>query len=146
MSYVYTPADVYKKIPGSKYFTWHEALYLPRLNSHALPTEAEVQNIISLAIQLDRVREYFGKPITITSWLRPLEYNKLIGGAPMSFHRSGLAVDFVIEGTPIQEAKLKLQNNKALWPYRGEFDTTNWIHLDMGGDQWFYGYPKRRTT
>lgn len=142
--HIFSP--LHEKIPGSKYFTWAEALFLPRMKAYATPELAQQQNIIKLAQQLDVVREHFGKPIQITSWLRPDAYNKLIGGAPLSFHRSGLAVDFVIPGLTIESIKNELLNNKTVWPYRGELDTSTWIHLDLGSGPWFNGYPNRKTV
>lgn len=43
--------------------------------------------------KLEKVREEFGKAITITSGYRSPEYNKKIGGAPASSHISGMAAD-----------------------------------------------------
>lgn len=137
--------DLYNKIPGSKYFTWAEALSLPKVAGYANPSLDQQLNIMKMATALDRVRDHFGRPITITSWLRPDAYNKLIGGAPFSFHKSGLAVDFIIVGVPLEVAKQELMARKDIWPYRGERDTTTWIHLDLGGDSWFNGFPGRKT-
>lgn len=135
--------QVYEKIPGSKYFTWAEALFLQSVNSYAIPSLEQQMNIIKLATQLDRVREHFGRPIQVTSWLRPGAYNKMIGGAPFSFHKSGLAVDFIIPGLDTQSVQQELYQNKTVWPYRGELDTTTWIHIDLGGDKWFNGMVGR---
>jgi len=137
--------QLHEKIPGSKYFTWAEALYLPQVKAYAVPDLSQQMNIIKLAVAMDRVREHFGKPIQVTSWLRPDAYNKLIGGAPFSFHKSGAAIDFVVVGMTIQEAKTQLFQDKNLWPYRGELDTTTWIHLDLGTGPWFNGMVGRKT-
>jgi uncharacterized protein YcbK (DUF882 family) len=143
---VFTFDKVHDLIPGSKYFKWSEALWLPQLKSYADPSLDQQYNIIKLATALDRVRDFYGKPIRVTSWLRPDAYNKMIGGAPFSFHKSGAAVDFVVVGLPCQQVKTELEKRKDIWPYRGERDTVERVHLDLGGDQWFNGPVQRKTV
>lgn len=137
--------DLHELIPGSKYFKWNEALYLPRMQAYARPALSNQANICKVAMALDRVREHFGKPITINSWLRPLEYNKLIGGAPQSAHIQGLAVDFTVAGVSPQVVTQTLAKDKSLWPGRIELDAITWTHADLMGDQNFMGYPTRKT-
>lgn len=137
-----TPQDIMKnlnaKIGNSKYFTWAEALWLPKVQAFAMPTEAQAATIIRLAEALDKVREYFGAAIIIHSWLRPVEYNKLVKGARQSMHLTGGAVDFHIEGVAVSYAQETLEKNKQLWPYRGERATPTWLHLDLGNGGWFF--------
>lgn len=77
----------------SKYFTVGEALWLPRIKSYHIPTEEEKQNILDIAEKLDVIRELWGKPMTVSSWIRPESYNRSIGGAGKSAHIDGRAVD-----------------------------------------------------
>jgi len=133
------------KIPGSKYFIWREALWINSVQAVVQPTWEQQENIIKQAIELDKVREYFGAAITVTSWLRPDRYNKMIGGAKKSWHIKGLATDFTVEGHSVEAVKASLQHNSDCYGGRGELDTTNWIHLDLGGTDWFYAKaPGRR--
>jgi len=124
-------------VPGSKYFRWSEALWLKSMNAFALPTESQIANIITMAGYLDKVREYYGKPLIVTSWLRPEPYNTYIKGARDSVHKSGLAVDFYIEGIPSYKIHEDLEKNKVAWPFRGE-KGISWVHLDTAGTVWFY--------
>lgn len=142
---IFTWDKLYNKIPGSSYFTWAEALWLPRVSAFANPSIEQQMNIMKLATAMEPVRKHFNLPITVTSWLRPDAYNKMIGGASFSFHKSGLAIDFIIPGLTIEHVKRELLNNKQLWPYRGELDTTTWVHLDIGGTNWFNGMTGRKT-
>ena len=55
---------------------------------------------------LQKIRDHFGKPITITSAYRCTSYNTKIGGAYGSRHTKGQACDFFIEGvTPLEIAQ-----------------------------------------
>lgn len=47
---------------------------------------------------LQNIRNYFGKPVTINSAYRTYAYNKAIGGASNSYHTKGQAADIVIAG------------------------------------------------
>lgn len=46
----------------------------------------------------ERVREHFGKPITVSSGLRCVKHNKKVGGVSNSRHLSGKAMDFNVKG------------------------------------------------
>ena len=55
-------------------------------------TSAKLLNI------LEKLRSYYGKPITITSGQRCKTQNKLVGGISTSTHMKGKAADFYIPG------------------------------------------------
>ena len=61
------------------------------------------ENIIKLASQLQFLRDYTGRPITINSAYRSPVYNRQIGGVPTSQHLGGKAADIVIEGVSPSE-------------------------------------------
>lgn len=50
-----------------------------------------------LVVILERVREYFGAPVTINSGFRCKKYNKRIGGKPKSQHLRGRAADITVK-------------------------------------------------
>lgn len=50
-----------------------------------------------LAIELQRLRDFIGKPIRITSGYRGHEHNAAVGGVPDSAHIYGEAADFVVD-------------------------------------------------
>lgn len=55
---------------------------------------------------LEKIREHFGKPITVTSAYRCTTHNKNVGGATGSRHTKGDAADIVVSGvTPREVAK-----------------------------------------
>lgn len=122
--------------PISKHFSWEEALYLPQWSRQAdeLDGLSDVikANLVSLFNKLDIVRDYFQKPIIVHVTYRPLEYNKLIGGAPNSSHIQGLACDFHIDGLVCDDARQTILDNNKLeeWNMRMENrPESNWIHL-----------------
>ncbi len=133
------------KIGQSKYFTWAESLYLKELNAYAYPTIPQAAEIEKLAMKLDVIREFFGQPIIITSWLRPEKYNRLIGGATFSQHRNGMAVDFSVNGLSAEYVRQELKKRPDL--IQGlSFETgITWVHIQNDGRSiWFPPPPKKK--
>ena len=56
-----------------------------------------LENVKLLAIQLQKIREYVGKPIIINSAYRSKAHNKAIGGVKTSQHILGKAADITID-------------------------------------------------
>jgi uncharacterized protein YcbK (DUF882 family) len=137
LSFTQLKIDLDKKIDGSRYFLWKEALWLPQMRAYALPTTRQRRLIIQQAHALDGVREYFNSPILVHNWLRPPAYNELVGGAPLSRHRLGDATDFHIVGYSCEEVRKELMAHPDIYPGRGEINSTNWIHLDLKNRRWF---------
>lgn len=136
------------KIPGSKYFTWHEALYLPSDKRYATAAEATptiLQNIVKQAKALDKVREHFKLAISVHCWLRPPAYNAKVGGASNSAHLRGTATDFHFEGLSAEAARKVIIADKSIYPGAGELDVT-WMHLDLEHTAWFSPNKKKKKT
>lgn len=55
---------------------------------------------------LDRTREHFGQPILITSGLRCVKQNRIVGGMPNSKHMYGKAVDCSLNSDSRNDTKL----------------------------------------
>jgi len=126
-------------------FTWHEALYMKRMQAYAELTESIKQEVISTAVVMDTIRNFYNTPVIITSWVRTPEYNKLIGGAPKSHHLEGTAVDFVVQGVSVAAVHRDLSEGRLNLPVRWEADATTWVHIDRAGIGPFKGYPGRKT-
>jgi putative chitinase len=76
----------------SKYFTVRDVTKGdPR--RRPIPDSDIEKNILSLARELDKVREDWGGPIGVTSWYRPPAVNRAVGGAKNSQHINGRAAD-----------------------------------------------------
>ena len=80
----------------AKYFKVAEMLKSETAEKNQInntPSAEIEQNIEELLEVLDDLREFYGKPIKITSGYRCNELNKLVGGSPTSAHVIGYAAD-----------------------------------------------------
>lgn len=77
----------------------------------------------------DRVREHFGKPITVTSGVRCTKHNASVGGVSNSRHLTGKAMDFSVSGfsassvLPYVQAQTEIRYAYAI--------DSNHIHMDI---------------
>lgn len=130
-------------IPGSKYFSWQEALTLHSWGVQHIPSEEEKTNIIKMAAIMDVVREFLNCPLIVHCWIRPIlnnpsspydgqDYNAYCKGASQSEHKVGLAVDYnpqtmsCIDGIDLlipklEQFGLRMENNGP---------NPTWIHND----------------
>lgn len=99
-----------------------------------IPVSAEIeQNILELAIELDKVREEWGSGIVVTSWYRPIAVNRAVGGASNSQHIFGRAADI----KPVNGDLLRFQG----WLDQGWFGGLGYgakkgfVHLDMRNEK-----------
>jgi hypothetical protein len=121
----------------SKYFSLHEALFLPTWNREATATDGldttVWANLKNLFLTMDKVREFFDAPIIIHCAYRPFKYNEEIKGAIHSTHVNGRACDFHVEGLNCDKARQKILDADKLeeWFMRMEDKQgSDWIHLD----------------
>lgn len=90
-------------------------------------------NILKLAVEMQKIRNYFQKSITVNSGYRSPDYNTKIGGASKSKHLLGMACDFTVKDMTPYEVAEKVENlmqsefiiNGGL----GEYDT--FTHYDI---------------
>lgn len=79
---------------------------------------------------LDPIREYYDKPILITSGFRSIAINSLIGGSSTSQHLKGEAADFTISGVSVKQVfddirtdKIKIEYDQLIEEFGG------WVHI-----------------
>ena len=124
----------------AKYFKVAEMLKSETADKNKIqniPSVEVQQNIEELLEVLDDLREFYGKPIRITSGFRCAELNRLVGGSPTSAHVIGYAADL----QPIQGS---FEEFKALvidWLDKSgvKFDqciierskSTQWVHFGL---------------
>ncbi len=98
-------------------------------------------NIVKLAIQLQVLRDYLGKPIKINSGYRSPKHNKAIGGVKNSQHVLGKASDIKVKGIKPEELALIIErlisDGEMLQGGIGIYNT--FVHYDIG-----YNGKKRR--
>ncbi|MEO1347990.1 MAG: D-Ala-D-Ala carboxypeptidase family metallohydrolase [Cyanobacteria bacterium J06635_15] len=76
-------------------FTWAEAT---RGGARMPSNQTTVDAIVRIAKLAQQARDRIGRPFIITSWYRPPEINRQVGGAAFSRHIVGDAIDFYCEG------------------------------------------------
>ncbi|MBW4682045.1 MAG: peptidase M15A [Microcoleus vaginatus WJT46-NPBG5] len=93
----WTPKNIqmYAPIIPDGYFTWAEATHG---GTRMPPDQATVDAMIRIAKLAQRARDRIGRPLRITSWYRPAEINRRVGGVSNSRHIVGDAIDFYCEG------------------------------------------------
>lgn len=78
---------------------------------------------------VQKIRDYFGKPVHINSGYRTDSYNKKIGGATYSQHMYGVAVDIHING--VKPRKIA-EYVETLLPDKGGIGIyKNFVHVDV---------------
>ncbi|MGF1519840.1 MAG: D-Ala-D-Ala carboxypeptidase family metallohydrolase, partial [Nodosilinea sp.] len=110
-------------------FTWSEAT---RGGARMPPNQATVDAIIRIATLAQQARDRIGRPFLITSWYRPAEINRRVGGASQSRHIVGDAIDFYCVGLSGNQVYWALD---PWWPgglgRYGQFPAL--VHLDARG-------------
>jgi hypothetical protein len=110
-------------------FTWAEAT---RGGARMPPDQATVDAIVRIARLAQQARDRIGRPFVITSWYRPPEINRRVGGASRSRHIVGDAIDFYCPGLTGNQVYWALD---PWWPgglgRYGRFPAL--VHLDARG-------------
>lgn len=80
---------------------------------------------------LEELREYFGKPVLITSGLRCAKHNNNIGGVTNSAHTKGKAADIYIKGVSREKIKKKAYALGAKYSYYGTKSMGQAVHINV---------------
>ena len=106
---------------------------------------------------LQKIREHFGKPVTINSAYRNAAYNKKVGGVSNSQHTKGTAADIVVKGvtpkTVAQYAEYLMPNSGGIGEYGGRKGEFTHVDTRAKRSRWqnfgkevvvsgFYGYTE----
>ena len=102
-----------------------------------------------LVTYLQRIRNHFGKAITINSGYRCAKHNKAVGGSSSSYHTKGQAADIVVSGVkPAEVAKYaESLGIMGIGLYETEKDG-NFVHIDTRTSKsfWYGQAQAKRTT
>lgn len=96
-------------------------------------TQEISDNLDKLLVQLNIVRDLYGKPMYVSSGWRPSSVNTSVGGSKKSNHMIGLACDFKDTDRQLTEWCLKnIQKLTELGLYMESPDSTpTWVHLQL---------------
>ena len=125
-----------------KYFTYLELVRTDTGLPNS-PTEwQQVVNLQRIAFFLDRLREYMGSAVIVTSGFRSPEVNARVGGSKTSAHLQGLAADIVPKSRTQEDFKRMLAYLEPLAELKAvdqiivyrNGDTVKWIHVGLKED------------
>lgn len=93
------------------------------------------ENIIKLASQLQFLRDYTGRPITINSAYRCPEHNAKVGGSKTSQHLLGKAADITIQSLKPAEIFVLIEDlidmGHMLQGGLGLYEEKGFVHYDI---------------
>lgn len=100
-----------------------------------MPTLEHIENLKKLADKIfEPIRNYFCKPIRISSGYRSRDLNAKIGGANTSQHSTGEAIDIDMDGTDITNKEIfdyikkNLSFDQLIWEF-GTDKNPDWVHV-----------------
>lgn len=89
------------------------------------PAEPE-EKLVRLA---ERMREHFGRPVTVSSGLRCPSHNAAVGGVANSRHLSGKAMDFCVSGYSAEKVLAFVRSQPDIrYAYA---INQNFVHMDV---------------
>lgn len=99
------------------------------------PTQLVVTNLKELCENvMQPLRDWYGKPINITSGYRSPKLNKAIGGSTTSDHCYGCAIDFTLPvddyKTVFEHIRTKYNFDQLIWEM-GNDTAPQWIHVSF---------------
>ncbi len=102
--------------------------------SNSFPPENLWPNIIPTLRVLDKLRDYFDRPISISSTYRSPQYNAAIGGASKSFHCKFNAIDFTVQKVTPNAAAAILKEFRKKGDFKGGIGIyPSFVHVDTRG-------------
>jgi hypothetical protein len=121
----------------SKYFSLAELIHSQtaiRKNIDNTPSPEVLANLADTAREADRMREFLGYPVMVTSGYRSPKLNAAVGSKPTSSHTSGYALDIVCPGygTPSEVFNALKTSGLAFDQLILEFPdskTGGWVHI-----------------
>lgn len=128
----------------SKYFTRQEferSQTAERRNINNKMGPQELANAKALCKNvLDKIRQFYNSPCFITSGYRSPIINALVGGATLSQHRRGEAVDFIIAGVMPEQVFEDITTGKISGlKWDQVILEGSWVHISYAATGWNRG-------
>ena len=125
----------------SKYISLEEATDSPtakRLGIKNVPNKVQLANMQYVGLNLfDKIRNHFGKPIKVNSFLRVKALNDAVGSTDNSFHLHGCAIDITaIKETGVTNKQIfefvrdNCDFTELIWEYGTDLEP-NWVHIAL---------------
>ena len=99
---------------------------------------AVLQNLTDLAVKiLQPIRDFYGKPVKVTSGYRSKALNIAVGGSQTSQHSHGEAADIQIEGISVDKLFEDLKSGKVAplddvgQVIKEKVGSAEWIHISI---------------
>ena len=95
---------------------------------------------------VQKIRDHFGKPVTINSGYRCAKHNKAVGGATSSYHAKGQAADIVVAGVAPKEVAKYAESIgiKGIGLYETKSDGY-FVHIDTRTNKAFW-YGQKQAS
>jgi uncharacterized protein YcbK (DUF882 family) len=104
--------------------------------SNSTPPKRLWKNIVPTLRIVDELRESFGKPCRILSSYRSPDYNRAVGGAPLSQHKEFTALDITFDGVSPQRVYDRLLEWRKAGKFTGGlgfYPSSEFVHIDTRG-------------
>ena len=134
----------YKPVSATGIKTYTKAQANTKLSTNFTVSEFAIKDVnypckvdMSLIDKLQKIRNYFGQPVNITSGYRSASYNAQIGGASNSYHTKGQAADIYIKGLDPEFVGLYAQvvlGMKGIGIYHDDY----FCHLDTRATTFYW--------
>ena len=107
-----------------------------RLGIENEPEEWQVENLRDISENVfQKIRDYFGVPVAVSSGFRSPELNEAIGGSTKSQHCKGFALDLdadvfgrITNAEIFQFVKDNLEFDQMIWEF-GTDEEPDWVHI-----------------
>jgi N-acetylmuramoyl-L-alanine amidase len=104
--------------------------------TNSAPPKSLWKNIVPTLRIVDDLRQSFGKPCRILSSYRSPDYNRAVGGVPLSQHRNFTALDIAFDGVSPKQVYDRLLEWRRAGKFVGGlgiYPSSGFVHIDTRG-------------
>ena len=117
--------------------------HLDLLDQNREEADAYVGNLTSLATYiLQPLRDFLGKPITVSSGYRGESLNNAVGGSKTSQHSYGEAADISVDGMSVKELFNFVKENQGIFAGHlaqcilEQVGQSEWVHISFKSERY----------
>jgi len=124
----------------SKYISYREGVYSKTAKKYGLdntPNAKQLSAMKNIGKNLfDKLREWCGGPVFVSSFFRGDEVNEKVGGSSTSQHYKGEAIDiddvyeYKTNAEMFYYIKENLDFDQMIWEF-GDDDNPSWVHVSL---------------